>query len=519
MSVAEKLNKLNNIKEDIKAALEYKGLTVTDEFDTYAEQIRGLGDEIYDNPFRDIGYMRGEEVPFINRELDKAKAVIEAWDPNSTTLAGTNIMFYPVVDTSKVTSMASAFSGMTSLYSVGLLDTRKVTTMNKMFSGCTNLVTIPAFDVKEVTDMSYMFQNCTSLQSIPALDSIRVTTMSYMFNGCKLIDAIPTLTTDAVKDMSYMFQGCTSLINADLRGFNFGYATNLSYMFQNCSNLQTLDFTGSDFTNVTNWSSIVYNCSDLQKIIFTNAKIANGFRFSYFTNADEIIYNGLDTSAMTSTQYLCTTNKVNDISQFDLSNVTDMSYTFNSNTASSITLANANNVTDMSYMFNGCTGITEIDISPIDTTNVTNMTNMFYGCTKLVSIKGDLLGSISKSQIFYNCNKLVDVGKVDLTGITSTSSTYLFGNYRPAQLRKVTFTNIGDASTVYGLHFNNWGVEDIENYPTSAGARQSLIDSLITYSKTVDSTCTIYLSATTLGLLTEDEINQITNKGYTLVQK
>jgi hypothetical protein len=30
MSVAEKLNTINNIKQDIKAALEYKGLTVTD---------------------------------------------------------------------------------------------------------------------------------------------------------------------------------------------------------------------------------------------------------------------------------------------------------------------------------------------------------------------------------------------------------------------------------------------------------------------------------------------------------
>jgi surface protein len=101
--------------------------------------------------------MRGEEVPFINRELDKAKAVIEAWNRESTTLKGTNIKFYPVVDTSKVTSMANAFLNMSNIYSVGLLDTRKVTTMKNMFSGCTNLVTIPAFDVKEVTDMSYMF--------------------------------------------------------------------------------------------------------------------------------------------------------------------------------------------------------------------------------------------------------------------------------------------------------------------------------------------------------------------------
>lgn len=428
MSVAEKLNKLNNIKEDIKAALEYKGLTVTDEFDTYAEQIRGLGDEIYDNPFRDIGYMRGEEVPFINRELDKAKAVIEAWNPDSTTLAGTNIMFYPVVDTSKVTSMASAFSGMSSIYSVGLLDTRKVTTMNKMFSGCTNLVTIPAFNVKEVIDMSYMFQKCTSLQSIPALDSIRVTTMSYMFDGCKLIDTIPTLTTDTVKDMSYMFQGCTGLVSADLRGFNFGYATNLSYMFKDCSNLQTLDFTGSDFTNVTNWSSIVSGCSALTKVDLTNCKVRNGFAFSHFSG--ERIYTGLDTSAMTDTSNLFTVSNYNnvDISSFDLSNVTDMSYTFRGNTSNSIILGSVDTskVTDMSYMFQNCTNVTDLDLTGLDVSLVTNMSYMFNGCTKLTNINFNGWNTDSLTNISYmlqNCKTfdVLDLSSINISKVENIS--------------------------------------------------------------------------------------------------
>ena len=719
MSVAEKLNKINNIKEDIKAALQYKGLTVTDQFDTYADQIRSIGATNYDNPFKRIGYKRGEETSFIDRELDKGEEILANWNPDKTSFTGSNIMFYPQVDTSKVTTMNSAFKNMTNLYTVGLLDTRKVTNMGAMFYGCSNLVTIPPFDVKEVTTTASMFYSCKALQSIPALDTIRVTTMSYMFYDCPLISAIPSLITDTVTDMSYMFSKCTGLNKADMRAFNFGYTTTLASMFEDCSNLTEIDFTGSDFSNVSTWTNITKNCSNLTKVDLTNCKISNGFRFSNILG--EKVYNNLDTSALTHTKYLFTDpnkNKV-DISNFDLSNVTDMSYTFSGNTSNSIILGNVDTskVTNMSFMFNGCnkithldlsgldvskvtnmanifynctslntidttgwntenltslnsafyyvpadinishwntskvtdinymfqyyngssivldnldlskvtayssmwsnmstsitlslnntklfngfkvapkatsvslnntmgylvgmfngctsltqidlsnykmysdttslgstfygcTGLTSIDISVLDTSNiktmsstfygctkltevkigntsnVTTMESMFYNCSKLVSIKGDLLGSTNKSGIFYNCSNLVDTGKIDLTGITSTSSYYLWGSsttsYMPSKLRKATFINIGDASTAYGLHFTNWGVEDVENYPTSAGARQSLIDSLITYSKTRETTCTIYLSKNTLAVLTEDEINQINAKGYTLVQK
>ena len=65
MSVAEKLNTINNIKQDIKAALEYKGLTVTDQFDTYAEQIRSLGNaDSSEDPFASIGYYKFEQMPW-----------------------------------------------------------------------------------------------------------------------------------------------------------------------------------------------------------------------------------------------------------------------------------------------------------------------------------------------------------------------------------------------------------------------------------------------------------------------
>ena len=61
-----------------------------------------------------------------------------------------------------------------------------------------------------------------------------------------------------------------------------------------------------------------------------------------------------------------------------------------------------------------------------------------------------------------------------------------------------------------------WGVND----ETNTDARQSLVDSLLTYSfdraTAGYSTCSISLYPATKALLTEDEIAQITAKGYTI---
>jgi hypothetical protein len=75
--------------------------------------------------------------------------------------------------------------------------------------------------------------------------------------------------------------------------------------------------------------------------------------------------------------------------------------------------------------------------------------------------------------------------------------------------------NIGKSTlTTYDFSgASNWGTFSEEN-------RQSLIDSLITYSydraSNGMSTATIKLSANTKALLTEEEIAQITNKGFTI---
>ena len=182
------------------------------------------------------------------------------------------------------------------------------------------------------------------------------------------------------------------------------------------------------------------------------------------------------------------------------------------------------NVTNMGGMFDHCESLVSIDLSGWDTSKVTNMDYMFSTCVSLVSI--DLSGwDTSKVRnmgpLFPNCNKLEKVdGFLNLTSCNySNSYSYFVGYSKLSKLRKITYKNLGYQSAKTGADFSyidNWGV----NNDTITDARQSLIDSLVTY--TFDratagyATHTITLSAKTKAVLTEEEIAQITAKGYTI---
>jgi hypothetical protein len=142
-----------------------------------------------------------------------------------------------------------------------------------------------------------------------------------------------------------------------------------------------------------------------------------------------------------------------------------------------------------SSVFQDCSSLPQIEI--FNTGKCSNLSNLCYGCkslTKLTTL--DLSSATNVTAIFYNCTKLAFIAITNLG--KSTLATYDFSGA------------------------TNWGVANDE----IPDARQSLIDSLITYSYDRASngmtTATIKLSANTKALLTEEEIAQITNKGFTI---
>ena len=155
----------------------------------------------------------------------------------------------------------------------------------------------------------------------------------------------------------------------------------------------------------------------------------------------------------------------------------------------------------------------------IDTSKMTNMRNLFYTGSfynaKLKSIpKLDTSNVTDMRDTFNDCQKLTTIQELDMSSISVCSNIFANCNL----LTYIVIKNLGKGplggKSAYAFSgATNWGTGSDEN-------RQSLIDSLITYSydRASNGMAATYisLSANTKALLTEEEIAQITAKGFTI---
>ena len=236
-----------------------------------------------------------------------------------------------------------------------------------------------------------------------------------------------------------------------------------------------LFFPTVDTSNVTDMSSMFEECRCLTKIGDINT--------SKVTNMKQMFSYCISLTSL-------------DLSNFDTSNVTDMSYMFYQSsglTSLDVSSFNTSKVTKMNNMFQRCSGLTSLVLSNFDTSNVTNMSSIYCNLNENLKI----IGSLS----LKNCKER------------------FLGYYQGTSLRRFILKDLGTLETVTNMDFNNcykWGI----NNEIITDARQSLVDSLLTYSfdraTAGYSTFTVTLSANSKAVLTEDEIAQITAKGFTI---
>ena len=213
-------------------------------------------------------------------------------------------------------------------------------------------------------------------------------------------------------------------------------------------------------------------------------------------------------------------SNLTEVPLFDTSNCTNFRAFFqNCINLKIVPTFNTSKATEIGNMFDGCSNLTEVPL--FDTSNCTNMGSMFYGCKSLTSIpKLDSRKSSSLSSFFYGCSSLKRIEELSLMSLSQTVSySYFVGYSNNYSLRYILFKDIGyqeRMKTFNNSYVNNWGVNSDE----VPDARQSLIDSLITYSfdraEAGYETCTITLSSNSKALLSEEEIAAITAKGYTI---
>ena len=181
---------------------------------------------------------------------------------------------------------------------------------------------------------------------------------------------------------------------------------------------------------------------------------------------------------------------------------------------------NTSKVDSMQYLFAKCTSLTSVPL--INTSNVNTMYCMFADCSSLQSVPNIDTSKVKDFMgIFQSCDSLTTIEGISFKSFSASTmnSYYLVGNRLNNSIRKAVFKDIGyqsNAKEFNASYINIWGL----NTDEIQDARQSLIDSLITYSFDRASagypTCKISLSYTTKQLLTDDEKSQIEAKGFTI---
>lgn len=485
--IADELNKLKQTKAAIKQALIDKGQNPTDEFASYVGNIGSISSG--EDPFLPLGYSMPQTVLDaidygyqLKQDIENGVQRTLSYDDNLVFLPNINygsanisisycdcLLFIDTMDLSGSSQAYFTLQGNSALKNVNTIilpnNTSGVSCRN-CFSSDTSLISVGRIEGK-IKDAYSFFSSCSQLTSFPKLDTSLCTTISFLFNKC------------------------TSLTSIDISDWDFSKVTDVQQVFYDCSNL--VDLKLPDNFGGTEMYGMFYGCkslspnTDLSKIDTSKTTQLRYFFQAALYNFDTVDLTSWDTSKIQSFQGFIQdqyNTEGDNLREINLS-----TWTFES-------------ATSLNAMFSFRRKLQHIDISNADTSKVTNFSNMFQQNYSLTAVKG----------------------AISMKSYTSTANSgYMFSNVTGMPLRYITFKDIGynSGNTKWDImsYNGNWGIEN-ESDEWTIGARKTLTDSLIAYSfdraTAGYSACTITLHANTKALLTEDEIAQITAKGYTI---
>lgn len=495
MSIENKLTYLEGTKTAIKDAIVAKGVAIDDNatFRSYATAIStietGGGTEI-NNQTKTVEINQNGQttVSYDNGYTGLESVVINTNVPTGSGDCNVGLCFDSL--------------GYTSLPSILTNSQQKSIELKQQFDGNTNELSIENYPLlKEIIFLPMFGRENYSIKSIKGSSFIffpplkaKIHYWQYLFQDCKALQSID-LTNIEINNTSSIFftsafQDCSFL--KEIIGLNSLNVENLTFnsfesAFKNCILIDKIDMSNFQYANITpnatGFNYMFNNCENLTSVKLphlVNESAKNlDYMFQYCKKLNEIDMTGWNTS-----------------------NVKSLRSTFESCLALDtidLTGWNTSNLSSLEYCFSDCNSLTTIDLTGWDTSKVNSFYSFIKSCNNLKQIKGylDIMSASDKFTSYY----------------------YMTGFSTQYNLRQMTFKNIGYASnaTTFDMTYvASWGV----NSDTITEARQSLIDSLITYSfdraTAGYSSCTLKLYYNTKAVLTEEEIAQITAKGYTI---
>ena len=392
-------------------------------------------------------------------------------------------------DTSMVTNMWGMFQKCSSLTAldVSRFDTSLVTTMGNMFQNCSSLTALDVsrFDTSMVTNMEYMFYGCSGLTSLDLshFDTSEVGNMWSMFNSCSKLSSLDlsSFNTSKVTNMWDMFYNCSSLTSLDLSSFNTSKVTQRDNMFYNCFKLSSLKWTNWLITVSLSSTKLTSECikdliKNLGRVDSEQTLTLNATLAGYLTKMDMMhatakgwvitpdavgikyanVASSTDLSSVTDTTYkiciveLTESNKYtrldnvvaaytacNEVYIYDDGSVTGLNDLLNTNNTiakSKITIFGfiygyfINN-TKTYYMFSGCSNLTSLDLSGLDTSKVTKMGAMFRYCSGLTALdlsNFDTSKVTDMDDMFSGCSGLtsLNLSNWDTSKVTTMNGTF-----------------------------------------------------------------------------------------------
>ena len=399
----------------------------------------------------------------------------------------------------RLTDMSYMFSGcmfLKNLY-VPKWDTDNVTDMSYMFSGCRVLqhIDVSKWNISNVTDMSYIFNDCRALRrlDVSKWNTTNVINMSNMFNSCLKLSNLDLSSWDTnnVTDMSYMFYRCKSITELFISNFNTDRLVNINQIFRGCSSLKKIDISNWNTDNISNKEYIFINTKSLYEIRIANIssdtinyvisqiekRSSSSYGSIYYSLKDGSDTNDVDyTTAKSkywslyrfciifksSNRYL----RINDNrvypnsyensglyiyrADFDVTSFSFYSSTesFNSQLTEVSTLINST-VTDLDNAFTGCSKLSSVNLSNLNTGKVKSFTSMFYDCSSLASLdvsKFNTNNVTKLSGMFYNCSLLTIIDVSNWVVSVTDMSNIFYG-----------------CSSLASLNLSSWDTNNVTN--------------------------------------------------------
>lgn len=178
-----------------------------------------------------IGYTRSIIPDYYNHILngcEYAKKIQDEWDINETHLHSKyaydeQLVFFPMVDMSKVTDCGDLFVGCSNLEITPSLDLSSCTNQAALFYNCKNLKHVGditfkpdgAWELGNLPNANNLFGGCISLTKIPKMYNTKnLYTISNMLYECRALKQVDAFDISGLKDewgMVGLFNMCTSL--------------------------------------------------------------------------------------------------------------------------------------------------------------------------------------------------------------------------------------------------------------------------------------------------------------------